>query len=115
MMPNKTKGNILTSLQGNRDDRYKVDTNGYNLLRMLHDLNTMADQERKETLKGSNFVPWAQSNLGIKGTQTDRVVSILRTSFWSRLLATYVQTSYGQKVFNFTTAGEISNTKLAFV
>ncbi|GFF52032.1 hypothetical protein IFM46972_09442 [Aspergillus udagawae] len=72
---NKTKGNILTSLQGNTDDPYKVDRDGYNLLRMLHDPNTMADQEQKETLKGSNFEPWAQSNFGIKGTQTDRIVS----------------------------------------
>jgi hypothetical protein len=82
---------------------------------MLHDLNTMAEQEQKETLKGSNFEPWAQSNFGIEGTQTDRIVSILRTSFWSGLWATYFQTAYGQKFFNFTTAGDICNTKLEFV
>jgi hypothetical protein len=69
---------------------------------MLHDLSTLADQGRKETVKPSDFEPWVQSNFSLKGTQMDRVVSILRTSFWSRLWATYVQTAYGQKVFNFT-------------
>lgn len=111
----ETRDEVLASLKGNRDDPYKADSDGENLLKILNELQAQNDEKKKVTMKPSNFERWIHSDYGIKGSQSSRILSLMRSSFWSSLWASYVQTPYGVRHFNFTTADEITNTKLETV
>lgn len=105
----------LAVIQENRDDPYKSNSDGYILSRMVDDIEAKSATQKKALLKPANFGPWIQSKYGIRKTQGARVLSIITSDFWRKLWASYVRTPYGQKSFNFSTAEDISSTKLEVV
>ncbi|KAI3003273.1 hypothetical protein CBS147346_5413 [Aspergillus niger] len=108
----KMESDLLATLKGNRDDPNKSDSDGYVLISILDDLAAKTENERQQLLKAGNFGPWLQSTYGLNRSQGPRVLAITTAPFWRDLWRSYVMTPYGEKYFNFTTAGDIASTKL---
>lgn len=111
-MPPKRKSSALETDETYHGDVYKRDTDGYNVLQIISALQDMDAIELTGLFKPANFRPWLQTGFGVQASQCHRVLAIVTSEIWRDVWGEYVETAYGQSVFNFSTAEANAHTKL---
>ena len=111
----KLTEDILAALMANCEVMHHSNSNGYNAVQIISQLESVPEDEQGAIVKGSNFSDWVQTLFGLNLTHTAHMGSVISHEGFQLYVFRYGMTQYGERRFTWTLGGKMVSLKLDFV